>query len=1131
MIKKVLVGVIAIIMIVGLMPVQKTSAATIEELQALIMQLQAQLAALSGGQQNTNTGYQFTRNLTLGSTGADVNQLQNVLKAGGYLNIAATTQLFGPMTKAALVGWQKAMGITPTSGYFGPLSRAKMNGGNVGGGVVIPTDSYLKVEAAGPVAGTVPSGSIYNPILKIKLSAGKDTVSVTGLTVTRGGFIANTNVTGLSVWDDMGNRYGNILTSLTSDGKASFTFGATPFTIPAGTSKYLTVSANLHASSSNGTISFSVDSVSSVIATGGAVTGTFPIIGNVMTIVDGSTSLGNVYVSSQATVGMTQTNGELSATEGNVEVGFTDQEIAKIRLVQNNSKEGVYFKSIRLWLGGSFRDTTDLKNFKLVSQEGTVVATADRAYDRYVTFNLATPYFIDKGYTRDFTVKADVLDGSGNYFYVTIQDDYDVIVKGATTGASVLALDSGGSSLTSSDITRTTDGWFKIKKGVATVSKASSSPSGNIAPGSSNVVLAKFEVKSGGEALEVRKMGVQIQNAASAPVLTGTVSVRDAVTGATYLSVSADTTGIVTSTTPTTNSLLNFQQNLSSYITVPSGGSVFLEVVGTVPQSASTGSYTVSIGQLYTKRISTNDYINLATGAVRGNTLTVQNVLLSVTKDASFANTTVSKGATGAKIGQFVLKPSSADDIRVNTINLDVTSSSNIQNLHIMDGATQLGTTKGTPTATGNSFSLSNYVLAKDTPKTISVYADVLSTAVGPVTVAVASSGISGVGVSSGKSLDATPSVQVALQEIAISTPTITISKDPSISNSKIALAGQNGVEFHKVRFEAKNEDLTLKKVTFVLSPATSTSPTSTQSWTAAQLAANFGSFELYDGSTLLKSGNVDSVNGTISISGLNVTLPKDTSKILTLKGNVATSGGLVSKSVSAIKLYSTSSLDMEIYSGQGLVDDTAYTVTSEAISTYALFHDAAPLVTNALSSKTATPSSAEPIAQYKVTNVAPAGGRSLTVEELAFTATLTGAAPASTITTFTLWDGSTQIASSTGTLSSSTPSITLTFSSSTSPSLWTTQEISAVGERIYTIKANTTNANPGGGSTTYNVRLSTEFTGTQGYLSSDTATGPEYYWNTSGIKYGYTPINGSYINGLQASDSVFPVSGVQISY
>ncbi len=1131
--KKILAGVLAAMFVVSLVPMSKASAATVEELQALIMQLQAQLSALTGGQ-GTGTGYQFTRNLTLGSTGTDVMELQKFLNAKGFTvaasgagSVGMESTYFGVKTQQALAKFQAANAISPAAGYFGPLTRAKVNSMGGGGGVIIPTTSFLKAELAGPGAGSIPSGSINNAVLKLKLSAGNQTVTVTGLTLLRGGFIANTNVTGISVWDENGaTMYGNRLSSLTSDGTASFSFGNSPITIPAGSSKTITVAVDLASSSTAGTINFSLMSASSVsVSAGGPVTGVFPITGPTLNVVDGASSLGDIRMDDRATVGVSSSTAQTTSYTGNVEVGFSDREIYKFYLLQNNSKEAVKVERVRLYIGGTIQDDRDLKNFKLVSPEGNVVATADRAYDRYVTFVLATPYMIDKGLSKDFTVRADITDGAGRYFYVTVQDAFDVVTRGMTTGASVLLTDNSGGTLTSDDVQNNSNGWFKIQQGAATVSKASSSPSGNIAPGSQNIELARFDVKSAGEALEIRKVGLQVSYSGIA--LTGTIMLKNVATGETYLSIAADTTGIVTSGTPSASTLLNFQQNLSSYINLAAGETKTLAVVGTVSQNAtSTSNYTVYMGQFYAKRMSTNDFTTLAATAVPANNLTVKDVTVTVTKNTSFANTTRSAGSTNQRVGSFNLQ-AVGDDVRINTISLSATTSSNFQNVKLMDGATQLGSTIGTPSASGNSFSLSNYVIAKDTTKTIDIYADVLSTASTNSTWTVEASGISGVGVSSSKSLSSTPSLAVDLQQISIGSASITISADGSMPTSKIVLAGQNGVELHKIKFEARNEALTLKKITLALVTASSTQWTTTSS-----LAANYGTVYLYDGATLVGSGSINSSNGTLAISGLNMSLPQDTEKVLTVKADISNSGTLTPRSVGAWQLYSTSTNDLEIYSSQGLLAGTSVSVTSNAQSNFMLYHDAAVAVANAMSNGIKTPSTNQEISKFTITNTAPAGGRTLTVNSLAIVATISGYSASSTVTGFILYDeNGTAISSSTtptAQLSSSTPSVTFTFSSTTAG--WVTQTIAAGSSKTYTVKANTSNIRTGVTSGS-SVFVSTKIDGNKGYLSTDVAGPDELFWNDGGVTYAYTQASTLTVyDGNVASDS-YPVDGATLTY
>lgn len=65
-----------------------------------------------------------TVDLTVGSSGAAVTCLQQMLIAAGYSIPAGATGYFGQQTKSAVMAWQAAAGITPAAGYFGPISRS-----------------------------------------------------------------------------------------------------------------------------------------------------------------------------------------------------------------------------------------------------------------------------------------------------------------------------------------------------------------------------------------------------------------------------------------------------------------------------------------------------------------------------------------------------------------------------------------------------------------------------------------------------------------------------------------------------------------------------------------------------------------------------------------------------------------------------------------------------------------------------------------------------------------------------------------------------------------------------------------------------------------------------------------------
>lgn len=76
----------------------------------------------------------FTRDLTVGSTGLDVQALQKYLNANGFPvaksgagSPGQETTYFGTLTQKAVAAFQAAKGITPSVGYFGPKTRAYIN--------------------------------------------------------------------------------------------------------------------------------------------------------------------------------------------------------------------------------------------------------------------------------------------------------------------------------------------------------------------------------------------------------------------------------------------------------------------------------------------------------------------------------------------------------------------------------------------------------------------------------------------------------------------------------------------------------------------------------------------------------------------------------------------------------------------------------------------------------------------------------------------------------------------------------------------------------------------------------------------------------------------------------------------
>ncbi len=161
------------------------SAVTVAELQNQINALMTQLSSLQGG--SVSTGTTFTMDLTIGSTGAQVSALQQLLVSQGYLTMPAGVSMgyFGALTKSAVMKWQAAVGL-PSTGFFGPMSRTKVNasgsttvpGTTVGGttttGINTPgVEGTLtaKLNATPGAAVTVREGDSKKAVLGVELEA------------------------------------------------------------------------------------------------------------------------------------------------------------------------------------------------------------------------------------------------------------------------------------------------------------------------------------------------------------------------------------------------------------------------------------------------------------------------------------------------------------------------------------------------------------------------------------------------------------------------------------------------------------------------------------------------------------------------------------------------------------------------------------------------------------------------------------------------------------------------------------------------------------------------------------------------------------------------------------------------
>jgi peptidoglycan hydrolase-like protein with peptidoglycan-binding domain len=98
----------------------------------------------------------FMSTLSVGSSGAAVTALQQLLVAKGFLT-ASPTGYYGGMTKAAVIAYQKANGLDAV-GFLGPKTRARLNAEMTSGGTVATTSVTPSTTCTPSVTVLSPNG-------------------------------------------------------------------------------------------------------------------------------------------------------------------------------------------------------------------------------------------------------------------------------------------------------------------------------------------------------------------------------------------------------------------------------------------------------------------------------------------------------------------------------------------------------------------------------------------------------------------------------------------------------------------------------------------------------------------------------------------------------------------------------------------------------------------------------------------------------------------------------------------------------------------------------------------------------------------------------------------------------------
>lgn len=853
--------------------------AQIAALLAQIQTLQAQLASQGGA--GAAASCNFTRDLTVGSSGEDVKCLQQYLNASGYKvadsgagSPGSESTYFGSKSQAAVAKWQAAKGLSPAVGYFGPKSRAKYS--ESASATPAPQPGQPPVGGFGlsaasdnPAAASVPKGASGVTFLKFNVTGSG---TLTSLTFKRSGLGATTDLGSVYLYE--GSKR---LTTGKSLNSTTHEVNFPNLNLAVSGSKALSLVADV-SSSANSNTSHAFELVSAI----GSPNPSGSLKGNAMTVAN--QAVGTITVDD-------------AAAPSNPNVGQMGALLAEVKLTAG-ATEDLKVTRLALTEGGSIANS-NLSNFVLKFADQTV-ATAASVGDRdLVSLQFSSPYLIEKGQEKTFRLYGDIGGSARSSETVVFYMDSasDVYAVGQTYGYAATP------TITNFDTTSEAD--TLTLQGAQVTITFNGPVTGDLALRGQDVTLYDFTIAAQNN-IEIRnlRMHATTTNLGSGEAFNDfkvwDASSNTVITSAVDISTSTD-------------------QTFTDVINVSAGQSKRYKVTADIdPDNDTDDTILVSLLAFQSNDVrnldnntfvSTSDMVPNST--VAGNTQTVKAPTLDVQLSALPTSQTQIRGAQGVALVGFSYR-AIADDIKVSSVKVTATSASStgtlttgeLQNLALYDGGTRVSDFKSLDSSLTATFSNLNVTVPKGSTKVLTVGANVAADATADdiyaVSIATVSSDVTAYdstgntaslsGTSAPNSGGTSASVKVTVK----STGDVSVVESPEDSDSEagVVIAGQEQV-LAKFRFTASNEAMTVNKMKLLVVGTESATATS------AAAADEVPLVKLYDGATQIgaSGGYVVQASGDNSgeavIENLGWVIPKDSSKTLTVKGLLnSTAGG-----------------------------------------------------------------------------------------------------------------------------------------------------------------------------------------------------------------------------------------------
>jgi len=929
--------VLSVFAAVGVTP---AGAATVEELTAQINSLLATIASLQSqisSVSSTNTtssssgsGYTFTRNLKQGDTGEDVRNLQKSLNGDTATRVASSgagspgneTATFGPATKAAVIRFQNKysqavlapFGLTSGTGFVGSGTRAKLNsmGGSsstntttttttttTGTTVTTPMGSGLTVTAAAvqPGAQLAPLKAARIPFTKVNFTASNaGDVTVDSLVVERAGQSVDASIDSIVLLDEKGMQVG-LSKTLNSQHQVTLTQS---FVVKAGQSRAMTLAANRPSSGTSAHAGMVVALSLVQVNTSATVNGSFPISGTAQTINEGLV-IGTV----------TAARGSLDpSTSVTKEVGITGYTFSAIR-VTAGSGENLRLRSVRFNQTES-ANASDLANI-LVYVDGTAYTPTVTDNGQYFVATFGNGLLIEKGFSKEISIKGDVIGGSGRKVDFDIAKRTDIDLVGELYGYGIMPGFGTSSTADDSQVHAADDYYYDgsvltIDVGSMNVSTSNAQPAQNIAVNSANQPLGSFLVDVKGEAISVGSLAFNVNLSGE-----GSGDDVDLLTNVTLVDangsvVAGPVDGTAADSSKTSGSA-DGSIVFTDSVTFPVGQNVYklLGKVGTDMDNNTliSASTTPSNDFATVRGLTTGKTITPApTSALTFSIMTLKSGALAISVSSQPTARTIIAGGKGIEFARYTLDAgSSGEDLRLTTLPLYYSTTgtrTDLTNCQLRDGsATGASLTTGSNTknpATGDTASSTSFtfdgnglIVPKGVTKTLSLTCDLKSGVTADYWWGIdnlqggSSNGYTGVtGLVSAQTITETITTANGQRMTAASGGSYTVAADNSAAyNYRAVRANTTDVTLAAFKFTAGlTENLTLKRVAFQLGNVASNSPADLvdQKITVWWKGAKVGE------ATIDNASNPDYATSTLSSS---VLIKRGETETLVIKGSL----------------------------------------------------------------------------------------------------------------------------------------------------------------------------------------------------------------------------------------------------